>query len=433
MIGQQFVTTNAYADSQVDVDREVLMHISTDQPVFVQIARINHRDGSRIWEQSDTPFPASDFVFDRCAGVRFKTNGATPANVYVIWTFHLDDVLIRRFSTNGPFVDVDNFVTSVFGRTGDVVAVNGDYEGIVASALAGATAPTRYVGGTVSGAPVAGTFAAGDFIVAEDGNIWVCRIAGSPGTWKNVGSNANLVTSVFGRTGAVVAAANDYSAAQVTSAADKSSLSAQNFTAEVGAKDFSPAGLTGAQATTRYVGATASGAPVTGTFSTGDYVIAQDGSVWICLNGGSPGSWGAISPQKVAAIASSVNNAPTGTISASTVMMGIGLTITPLSSRIFVLGYGVYRSSSTSATTRIDLRRGTGSAPTNGAAATGTTIGAPLQTLLTGNTGRNIPFSIAGIVTGLTPGTTYWLDFGLQADGNNSVMGNASIIAHDIF
>lgn len=38
------------------------------------------------------------------------------------------------------------------------------------------------------------------------------------------------VSSVFGRTGAVVAATNDYTAAQVTDAADKSSASAQNFT-----------------------------------------------------------------------------------------------------------------------------------------------------------------------------------------------------------
>lgn len=47
------------------------------------------------------------------------------------------------------------------------------------------------------------------------------------------------VTSVFGRTGAVVAAIGDYTAAQVTNAADKSSASTQTFTGIVGA----PAGI----------------------------------------------------------------------------------------------------------------------------------------------------------------------------------------------
>jgi hypothetical protein len=49
--------------------------------------------------------------------------------------------------------------------------------------------------------------------------------------------------------------------------------------------------LTGATAASRYVGATASGAPASGTFSTGDFVIDQTGKVWICTAGGTPGTW----------------------------------------------------------------------------------------------------------------------------------------------
>ena len=53
--------------------------------------------------------------------------------------------------------------------------------------LTGATAATRYVGGTTSGAPVAGTFAVGDFIIDRTGKVYVCTVAGSPGTWTQAG------------------------------------------------------------------------------------------------------------------------------------------------------------------------------------------------------------------------------------------------------
>ena len=53
----------------------------------------------------------------------------------------------------------------------------------------------------------------------------------------------------------------------------------------------STAGLTGAVAASRYVGATASGAPVSGTFAVGDFVIDQTGTVWVCTTAGPPGTW----------------------------------------------------------------------------------------------------------------------------------------------
>jgi hypothetical protein len=54
-------------------------------------------------------------------------------------------------------------------------------------------------------------------------------------------------------------------------------------------------GLTGAVAATRWVGGTTSGAPTTGTFLTGDFVIAQNGGLWICTAGGTPGTWAQVS------------------------------------------------------------------------------------------------------------------------------------------
>ena len=54
-------------------------------------------------------------------------------------------------------------------------------------ALTGATAATRYAGGTASGAPASGTFAVGDFVIDQTGVLWVCTTAGSPGTWTKIG------------------------------------------------------------------------------------------------------------------------------------------------------------------------------------------------------------------------------------------------------
>jgi hypothetical protein len=56
--------------------------------------------------------------------------------------------------------------------------------------LLGAPWRTRYVGGTLSGAPTTGTFAAGDFIIDQTGSVWICTVAGSPGTWARPGGGA---------------------------------------------------------------------------------------------------------------------------------------------------------------------------------------------------------------------------------------------------
>lgn len=74
------------------------------------------------------------------------------------------------------------------------------------SGLTGATSATRYVGGTASGAPASGTFAIGDWVITRDAHIFVCTVAGTPGTWVDAGSwgaGGGGVTSVDARTGVV--------------------------------------------------------------------------------------------------------------------------------------------------------------------------------------------------------------------------------------
>jgi len=63
-----------------------------------------------------------------------------------------------------------------------------------ATGLTGATAASRYVGATASGAPTTGTFAVGDFIIDQTGKVYVCTVAGTPGTWVQVGATTTSVT-----------------------------------------------------------------------------------------------------------------------------------------------------------------------------------------------------------------------------------------------
>lgn len=66
---------------------------------------------------------------------------------------------------------------------------------------------------------------------------------------------------------------------------------AASISGEFAADDLKANGLTGAANATRLVGRTASVAPASGTFSTGDHITTTDGKMFICTSGGSPGTW----------------------------------------------------------------------------------------------------------------------------------------------
>jgi hypothetical protein len=134
---------------------------------------------------------------------------------------------------------------------------------LVVSGVTGATVTTRYVGGTVSGAPMSGTYSVGDYIVSQDGNIYIYK---TPGTWNKSGSGTFLPLA-----GGVMNGTIDMAAHEVK-----------------GVLDLSVSGVTGATTVTKYVGGTVSGAPMSGTYSVGDYVISQDGNVYVYKT---PGSW----------------------------------------------------------------------------------------------------------------------------------------------
>ena len=105
---------------------------------------------------------------------------------------------------------------------------------------------------------------------------------------------------------------------------------------------------------------------------------------------------------------------PTGTTSTTGVMMGLAGALTPRVGKIFYCVNGTIKDSITGDGAQVRLRYGTGTAPTNGAALTGTSVGSLLRYVEAAGT-EEAPFSSCAVVTGLTAGTAYWLDVELAA------------------
>jgi len=77
-------------------------------------------------------------------------------------------------------------------------------------------------------------------------------------------------------------------------------LSGATFTGEVVVPDLKITGLTGATASSsRLVGTTTSGPPVSGTFAVGDMVIDQTATIWFCTTAGTPGTWVNVVPNSL--------------------------------------------------------------------------------------------------------------------------------------
>jgi len=129
---------------------------------------------------------------------------------------------------------------------------------------------------------------------------------------------------------------------------------------------------------------------------------------------------------------------PTVTTSATGVMMGLAGTITPTrSGKVLVTISGDMDNSGSGNAVTAQIRTGTGAAPANGAALTGTTRSAnirgenPIVTLA--NPLCRFPFSIQAYVSGLTLNTAVWLDLGVSAQGGgNARVRNLTVTAIEL-
>lgn len=123
---------------------------------------------------------------------------------------------------------------------------------------------------------------------------------------------------------------------------------------------------------------------------------------------------------------------PTGTTNTTGVMAGLAGSITPTQTgRVLAIISGNMSNSTAAAGDgcKTQIRFGTGAAPANGAALTGTAVGNIVSMLLERATASDpFPFSVQAIVTGLTIGTTYWFDLSEAAvAAGTGILTNLSV------
>ena len=122
---------------------------------------VNHSDHQHAMPGSGTPGAV--------------TGGAT-ATAGVASTLALSDH-VHSTSQLAILNTTNTFTTSLTVSAGSVTS-----PAVSISGLTGATAASRYVGATASGAPASGTFLVGDFTIDQTGAIHVCSTAGTVGS-----------------------------------------------------------------------------------------------------------------------------------------------------------------------------------------------------------------------------------------------------------
>lgn len=128
---------------------------------------------------------------------------------------------------------------------------------------------------------------------------------------------------------------------------------------------------------------------------------------------------------------------PTGTTDTTGKMMGLAGAITPqITGRIVIMICGNLTNSTATAGdgAKAQITYGTGTAPVNAAALTGTAVGNICSSVLERATASDLQaFYCQAWVTGLTAGTAYWLDIRLAAIvGGTGQAKNVSILAWEM-
>lgn len=124
---------------------------------------------------------------------------------------------------------------------------------------------------------------------------------------------------------------------------------------------------------------------------------------------------------------------PTGATTTTRIMMGLAGAFTPRSSGVVHFQINANGSNTSTGGFVLFFRYGTGAAPANGAAETGTAICA--QPVVIGASVANFlyNFTTGGAVGSLTPGTTYWFDVALANNGVGIAnLGNINLTAFEI-
>ena len=117
---------------------------------------------------------------------------------------------------------------------------------------------------------------------------------------------------------------------------------------------------------------------------------------------------------------------PSGNATTSYLMSGLAAPVTPtFTGRVLVTICGQVTNATTNDGSLIQIAYGTGSAPVNGAAASGTVVGSPTGATIAGGP---VPFSLTVVVTGLNIGTAYWFDAQIKAvTGGTVSLSNVTV------
>lgn len=159
---------------------------------------------SALFNQTADLLLAQDSV--NTALFRIRANGATGAGAVAVTP---TDTGTTSLLVNAP----SGTTSSVFdAQINGVSAVHIDQNGTLfltpgplsVAGITGAATVSRYVGSHSSGAPTAGTFVAGDWVLDPVFSvIWVCTVGGTPGTWTPMGTVTLAETILVGTTASV--------------------------------------------------------------------------------------------------------------------------------------------------------------------------------------------------------------------------------------
>lgn len=300
-------------------------------------------------------------------------------------------------------------------RTGTIAT--GTWQGTIVAAGFGGTGQSTYTIGDLLQASASGTLA--KLAAVATGNVLISGGVGTVSSWGKVG----LTTHV---TGILPKANGGLGAATLSSAIDTEFSSTQGSVLYRGASAWlalTP-GSSGQLLASGGPAANPSWVTATGT-GTVTSVVCGTG-----LSGGTITATGTCALALTNATLQGAPGAPGGV--ASNLMLGLGSTchLTPVySTRMLVTFTGNISNGGAGIFTNMALRFGTGSAPANGAAVSGTIVSGPLSVASSVNL---TPFNLTAIITGLTASTAYWLDLSASPSGGTSSMGGVNCTAVEL-
>ena len=166
-----------------------------------------------------------------------------------------------------------------------------------------------------------------------------------------------------------------------------------------------------------------------------DIVAPADGKIYIQQDG-----WWAVmppDPPAPSAAAGQITVAnPPGTNSTSWVMMGLGVAVSPQTTRAIIMCDGQISNSANGGETDAQLVYGSGTPPNNGDPLPGgaTLLGGPIRfkSSTSAGGGAFTPFAQSGLITGLVPGQQIWIGLALKVITGNGSVQDLSLLAFEL-